>query len=275
VAAAPAAYGAFSVSPDGTRLAATINASGLNQVWVYDLTRDLSTRVTFDEDGVDANYPTWTPDGSRIAFGSPLSWKRADGVGAVERLDKNASRRPRAFTPDGTTLVFDTTGVGVGMLSLEQERTASMVLDGKFDERNSALSADGRWLAYQSDETGRSEVYVRPFPDVDQGKWQVSTDGGGWPVWNPAGDELFYQSLTGVMVLAFETEPTFTPGALTQLFARDFSGEDERQMAVSPDGRRVLLLRNLAGADADPGERSQLVVVQNFFTELERLVPTK
>ena len=128
------------------------------------------------------------------------------------------------------------------MLTLDGDRTATLVIDGEFDERNAALSPDGRWLAYNSDETGEPQVYVQPFPDVDGGKWQISTDGGHWPVWNPAGGELFYRGPTGVMALAVEAEPTFTPGALTQLFEWTYPGGlGVRRMAVSPNGQRFLL----------------------------------
>ncbi len=114
---------------------------------------------------------------------------------------------------------------------------------------------------------------MQPFPDVDSGRWQISTDGGEWPVWNPAGGELFYRSPTGVMALAFETEPTFTPGALTQLFERDIVGARNRRMAVSPDGQRFLLLANATEETGSEATQPQIIVVQNWFEELRRLVP--
>jgi serine/threonine-protein kinase len=271
VAADPARYEEFMLSPDGTRLAVRI----VSAVWIYDLVRDTSTRLTFESDEVGAGFPTWTPDGTRVAFGPPLSWKRADGIGAVERLDDRVTRLPQAFSPDGTTLVFEdlatTGGAGLGVLTLEGDSTATLVVNGEFDETNAALSPDGRWLAYNSDETGRSEVFVRPFPDVDSGRWQISSDGGFWPVWSPAGGELFYRTLTGVMARAFESEPTFTPGALSRLFERNFFGAaGQRRIAVSPDGQRFLLRAENADSETAP---SQLIVVQNFFEELKRLVP--
>jgi len=277
VAADPAAYQEFTLSPDGRRVAVRVSGEQ-RAVWIYDLVRGSRTRLTFESDAVGAFFPTWTPDGTRVAFGPPLSWKRADGIGAVEGLDDAAGRVPQAFSPDGTTLVFvdqnTEGGTGVGVLTLEGDRTATLVIDGEFSERNGALSPDGGWVAYSSDETGQHQVYVRPFPDVDGGRWQISTDGGEWPVWNPAGGELFYLGPAGVMALAFEIEPTFTPGALTQLFDRTIIGGRNRRMAVSPDGRRFLLLANAtetAGGEAAP---SQLVVVQHWFEELRRLVPT-
>ena len=272
-AAAPADYQEFNLSPDGTRVAVRINDGLIDQVWIYDLTRDTSTRLTFESDNVGAVSPTWTPDGTRVAFGTPLSWKRADGVGEVEPLDAEGQRFPMAFSPDGTTLVFrEGSTLGLGVLTLDGDRAATVLLDEEFNESGAVLSPDGRWLAYLSDETGELQVYVRPFPDVDSGRWRISTDGGQWPVWSPGGNELFYRGPTGVMVLAFETEPTFTPGALTQLFQWQFdSAGGNRRMAVAPDGQRFLLFVDAtSSADTTP---PQIIVVQNWFSELERLVP--
>ncbi len=134
------------------------------------------------------------------------------------------------------------------MLSVDGDNAPTDLLDEPFVERGASVSADGRWLAYASDEMGRSEVFVRPFPNVDDGRWQVSTAGGEWPLWNPAADELFYRGPTGVMALAFEADPAFTPGDLTQLFERDIVGGFSRRMAVSSDGQRFLLLKRGGGA---------------------------
>jgi len=277
IAIPPAAYNEFTLSPDGTRVAARIGAGTGPAVWIYDLARDTSTRLTFEPDATPAWFPTWTPDGTRVAFGGPLSWKRADGIGAVEHLDDANGRYPQAFSPDGGTLVFADPagkgGEGIGVLTLQGNRTASLVIDSEFVERNAALSRDGRWLAYSSNETGRREIYVRPFPDVNSGRWQVSTDGGDWPVWNPAGNELFYRGPTGVMALAFKSEPTFTPGALTRLFAWASPGfGNNRRMAVSPDGKRFLVLADVAKGNGEP-MRPQLVVVENWFEVLKQRVP--
>ena len=129
-------------------------------------------------------------------------------------------------------------------------------------------------MAYNSSETGEQRVYVQPFPDVDGGKWQISPDGGDWPAWNPADGELFYRGPAGVMALAFETEPTFTPGALTELFEWTFIGHIFRRMAVSPDGQRFLLLAEATGNAGGEAVPSQVIVVENWHEELRQLVPT-
>ncbi len=285
VAANPAGYQEFNLSPDGTRVALRVGGSALRiggddtDVWIYNLTRDINTRLTFESDAVGSFLPTWTPDGTRVAFGSPISWKRADGTGDVERLDENLNRYPLAFSPDGTGLVFQdwgsaTAGGGLGMLTLEGDRTSTVLLDDEFTERDATLSPDGRWLAYESDETGQRQVYVRPFPDVDTGKWQISTDGGVWPLWNPADNELFYRGATGLMALSFEADPTFTPGALTQVFEWNFLGRAfYRGIAVSPDGQQFLLLANVMVDGVTEAAPREIIVVQNWFEELRRLAP--
>jgi len=276
VAAPPADYQEFALSPDGTRIAVRIG-SVQGAVWVYDLVRNTSSRITFEADKVGATFPTWTPDGTRVAFGEPLSWKRADGIGAVERLDDAAVRAPQAFSADGKTLMFEDRsaggGYGLGVLTLEDKSSATLVIDGPAAERNASLSPDGRWLAYSSNETGQRQVFVRPFPDVNSGRWQISTDGGDWPVWNPTGSELFYRGPTVVMMVGFRTEPTFSPGPPSKLFDRTFvGGLANRRMAVSRDGQRFLIFAPPQGATGDKA-RSQIIVVQGWFEELKRLVP--
>ena len=110
-----------------------LDENNQSAVWIYDLARDTTTRLTFESDDVAGVFPTWTSDGTRVAFGFPLFWKRADGVGSIEALDDAADRVPQAFSPDGTTLVFDDFsaaggGHGLGVLTLEGDRTATLVI---------------------------------------------------------------------------------------------------------------------------------------------------
>ena len=275
VAADRANYQEFSLSPDGERVAVRITGDD-SAVWIYDLIRDITTRLTFESDNPAPGLPTWTPDGTRVAFGAPLAWKRADGTGDVETLSDDAERFPQAFSSDGTTLVTEERAGdrGLGILTLDGDRTSTVLLDDEFNERNASLSPDDRWVAYTSNETGQREVYVRPFPDVATGKWQISTDGGEWPLWNPAGDELFYRGSTGVMAQEFEADPTFTPSALTLLIERDIIGGRNRRMAVSPNGQRFLLLKEEGLAtNTEDVIPPQIHVVLNWFEELNRARP--
>ena len=274
----PRDYAEFDLSPDGGRVALRTRRPEGSDVWVYDFSRRTSTPLTFAQE--TELFPLWTPDGNRVAFGTttgPMSWKSADGTGDVEPFGEAVSRFPQAFTPDGRIVVFEQQGDGrdIGMLSLADDGTATMLLESEANERDAALSPDGRWLAYVSDESGRDEIYVRPFPDVHAGRWPISTDGGRWPVWNLAANELFYRGPTGVMAQTFEAESTFAPQELSELIEWDFpAGGNNRRMAVSPDGDRFLLLK--AGAAPTTGADAglpQVIVVENWDQELLARVP--
>ena len=236
-------------------------------------------------------FPTWTPDGRRVAFGGngiALSARSADGTGAVEVLaeaekEPNRFRLPQSFTPDGKTLIVEMRGSGVklGALSLDDKRTVTPLFhETTGTQRNAALSPDGRWLAYESDESGTPEVYVRPFPDVNAGRWQVSSGGGRWPVWHPkaGGNELFYVSPKALMSLSAVTTPIFTPGRVSMLFATAaYNGVTQvasnRRIAVSPDGQRFLFQK--AAATTEAGQETQrLLFVENWIEEVKQRVPT-
>ena len=169
VGAEPRRYQEFALSPDGTRVAAQVGASDGQDVWIYDLARNTFSRLTFGAGNEE--FPTWTPDGTRVAFGPPVSWKAADGTGEVETLGGDGSWSPQAFTPDGRTVIVRQNTGGkreLGVLTLDDGHVERL-MESEFSQRNAALSPDGRWLAYQSNESGQTEVYVRPFPDVDSG----------------------------------------------------------------------------------------------------------
>tara|TARA_B100000686_G_scaffold302528_1_gene338661 strand:+ start:172 stop:1581 length:1410 start_codon:yes stop_codon:yes gene_type:complete len=266
----------FNLSPDGTRVAARIGGSG-NNVWVFDLVRNTNTRLTFDDD--PSLLPTWTTDGGRVAFGAPLYWKAADGTGELEEITDTANIFPQAFSPNDELLVVQR-GVGdstdLGMISMDEDGPITFLLEEGFGERNGSLSPDGNWLAYESNETGAYEIYVRPFPNVDSGRWEVSSNGGIMPQWNPTGDELFFRSAEGMMALAFELEPTFRPGIATKLFDMQpyFTALANRRIAVAPDGQRFLLLKDSSsGPNADITRAPQVNVVLNWFEELKDRIP--
>ena len=274
--AEPRTFTEFSLSPDGTRVAVRVIGTDGDDVWIFDLIRQTNTRLTFEDD--PAVFPTWTPDGTRVAFGSPLAWKAADGTGEVESLSESPQTFPQAFSPDEGVLVVETRagGFDLGVVALDGDGTVSLLLQEEFTEQNAALSPDGRWIAYESDETGQFEIYVRPFPDTDAGRWEVSSNGGVMAVWNPAGPELFFRGSDGLMALAFETEPTFRPGAVTRLFdltPYSFGGTN-RRLAVDPDGQRFLLLKlATAQTGTDEATTPEITVVLNWDQELLERVP--
>ena len=275
-------YAYLRLSPDGTKVALDIRDQE-NDIWVWDLTRTTLTRLTFDS-GLDRT-PVWTPDGQRIAFSSQrdgaadLFWQAADGTGTVERLSESSTnfQYPTSFSPDGTRLVFADTPRDIAVLALADERQTTSLLQTTFSERNGELSPDGRWLAYQSDESGQQEIYVRPFPDIDTGRWQVSTGGGSRPLWARSGEELFYLAPDGaVMRVAVKGAATFRADTPTRLFQGPYfapaTGRIFRTYDVSPDAQRFLMIKEGGGAE-DTSAAPSLIVVQNWTEELKRLVP--
>jgi Tol biopolymer transport system component len=271
-------YYAPRLSPDGRRVAVGIDiAEQETQIWLYDLFRETLTRLTFE--GNSNQYPVWTPDGKRIAFqsnkGGPpnLFWQLADGSGGLERLTTSEyTQGPASWSPDGQLLAFHevnpTTQRDIWVLRLG-DRKPQPFLRTKFDEAEPRFSPDGRWLAYVSDESGRYEIYVQPYPGPG-GKWQISAEGGNEPVWNPNGRELFYRSGDKMMAVDIATQSGFTVGKPRMLF----QGRYEQASVpidnydVSPDGQRFLMIKE------SEQSATQISVVLNWFEELKQKVPT-
>jgi serine/threonine protein kinase/Tol biopolymer transport system component len=277
--AAPAnAYESPRLSPDGERLAVTTDG----QIWLYDLSRETLTRFTFE--GNINSRPVWTPDGKRITFYSNkegrlnIFWQLADGSGGLERLTTSENINiPGSWSPDGQILAFHdadpTTGNDIWMLRLS-DRKAQPFLRTPFNEGNPRFSSDGRWIAYTSDESGRNEVYVQPYPGPG-GKWQVSKDGGTEPVWNRNGRELFYRSGNKMMAVEITTQPNFALSNPRMLFEGLYAlaPVPVSNYDVSPDGQRFLMLKPTEQEQAQAAP-TQINVVMNWFEELKQKVPT-
>jgi eukaryotic-like serine/threonine-protein kinase len=276
----PGTYADWRVSPDGGRIA--VWASG--DIWIHDVARRTTTRLTFDP-SADI-WPLWTPDGERVVFASnrsgnfDLYWKRADGTGPEERLTTGSQHEfPESWGNGGRDLVFmecqSAQMCDVSVLSMAGERQTKVLLQTKFNEQNAAVSPDGRWLAYDSNESGQPEIYVRPFPDVEGGRWQLSTAGGTEPLWGPKGDELFYRTPTSMMVVPVRAGATPTFGNAATLFnlGRYFIAVGGgRHYDIAPKADRFILTAPVAPEGDAAG---QIVVVQGWFEELKRLVSTK
>ena len=158
--------------------------------------------------------------------------------------------------------------VDLHLLSL-LDGTSEPLVATDSDENVARLSPDGRWLAYESNASGQFEIYVRPFPNVDDGRWLVSRGGGRRPVWAQAVDELFYMAPGArLMSVRVDTEPSFNPGSATELFSGYFDLFHGSTYDVAPDGQRFLMIKDAESSD------DAFVLVHNWFTELERLVPT-
>ena len=188
------------LSPDGQRLAVTIQGSSGSDIWTYEIARGVMSRLTFDKG--DEMSPVWLPDGRRIVFTVSdgrrrnLFWTPADGSGSAERLTTNdRDHTPFAVTNDGKWLAFEEesseTKADIWVLPLTGDRKPQLFLGTPFDEYQPTFAPDGHWIAYGSNETGRSEVHVRAFPGPG-GKSQLSTNGGFLPVWSRSGREIFY-----------------------------------------------------------------------------------
>jgi serine/threonine-protein kinase len=274
------------VSPDGTRVAVQIRVDQKINIWLWDLARAMRTRLTTEL--VDVT-PVWLPDSRRVVFssaraGAPnLFSQPADGTGTVDRLTESPNpQRPSAVSPDGTRVVFTQdspkTGQDVLAVSLDGTHQILPLVQTPFNERNGIVSPDGRWLAYEADDSGSFEVYVRPFPDVNGGHWQVSTNGGTQPLWSRNGEELFYLAPNGALMrVAVGRGPAWTGGAATRVLEGHYvaseSGLPYRNYDIAADGRRFLMVK--AGGGDATGASPQIVVIQHFDEELKRLVPVK
>ena len=286
ITASPHAYAHPRLSPDGTF--AALSADDLERdIWVADLGRTTLSRATFDP-GQDL-YPVWTPDGRGLIFSSSRAGYRnlfrqaADGTGAPERLTESTNmQNATAMSPDGRRLIFTEnvpgTGEDIMQLELDAAHRATPLVQSRFLERNGIISPDGRWLAYEANDSGSFEIYVRPFPEVNRGRWQVSSGGGGKPLWTRNGQELAYVSPTGaVMGVGVERAPSWKATTAKVLVKEGYlttigAGQTGRPYDISPDGQKFLMIKNPpAQADAP---RDRLNVVQHWAEELKRLVPT-
>ena len=278
--APPRAYNYPRISPDGTRVALDLRDQE-EDIWIWDLTRETLTRLTFDPD--QDYYPVWTPDSQRVAFSSAregqrnLFWKAAEGTGSVERLTESSNiQYAYSFSADGEALVFretqPDTGDDLRMLSLVEDRAVKTLVATQFRERNAELSPDGNWMAYQSNASGQDQIYVRPFPAVDEGQWMISTSGGTHPLWAPDGRELFYLSDPALMAVPIQTDPSFMPGTPELLFEGDYRAGQGRSYDVAPDGQQFLMIKWVVPSD-EGSNAPELIIVENWFEELKERVP--
>jgi eukaryotic-like serine/threonine-protein kinase len=297
IKAPPRAYFYPRLSPDGTRVALDVRDQE-HDIWIWDLARETLTRLTLGP--TFEQYGVWTPDGRAVIFSSsqfggpsaPRSLFRqaSDGTGTIEQLTQGAvAQFASAVTPDGTAVVFreetpskklgDRPGSDLLLLPLGGDRRPRPLVQTPADELNAEVSPDGHWLAYQSNESGRHEIYVRPFPNVNAGKRQVSTSGGTQPLWARNGRELFYASMGALMRVPLTMGSTFEPGTVTKLLDGPYLLAPPlglglgRMYDVSPDGRRFLMIKE-SSTSHEPAASARIIFVQNWFEELKRRAPT-
>jgi len=274
------------VSPDGTRIAVTVGSGDERDIYIWHLDTGILEQLTRND--VADDVPLWTPDGTRVVFasdrdGGGIFARAADGTGTVERLlDHRAS--PWAWTPDGRLLLSDSGRIAV--LDVDGGgMTSTVLLDEPGGQSAPSVSPDGGWLAYESNQSGRSQIYVRPFPDVESGRVQVSPEGGSLPNWLPDGSGVVYgvdrpPFLEAIRVLdssggfSFEASPAF----LSQLDPQSWPAAPAVLAGVL-GGQRLYSLaagpRFLTTFVTPPSDRdvSRLVVVVDWFDELRRLAP--
>jgi Tol biopolymer transport system component len=279
----PSSNRGLSLSPDGTRIALDVVGVASPDVWIKQLPAGPLSRLTFD--GIASTRPTWTPDGRSVLYlstpdsGLPSVWKRrADGSTAAELVWRVPGRQmaEALLSGDGQWLIYriiqpdgnrDIYGVRPG-----RDTTPMPLLTGPFMEQGAALSPDGRWLAYTSNESGQDEIFVRPFPNTNAGRWQISTRGGSAAHWAHSGRELFFEGANGdFMVVPITPGATLSPGEPRRLFPLGgalFGSAIVPYYDLTPNDKRFVMVR-LAAVNQAPGA-GQLVVVENWVEELRR-----
>jgi serine/threonine-protein kinase len=273
------------ISPDGSRIVVDARDQDVD-IHIWDLARQTLTRLTFDPNADIA--PEWTPDGKRVLFGASrlgVAWRAADGTGSVEQLTTqgNTLHSPTGLSPDGKTLLMNesTAGFDMKLVHLDGKREVMAILQSPSKASgqpatlvgNAVFSPDGTAIAYQSNESGQDNIYVRPFPDVQNGRWQISSDGGTRPAWSRSG-EIFYLMPGGtVMAVPMRTAKGIQPGNPVKLFSGPYyTALFGRTYDVTPDGRRFLMVKTTSQTVT---ETARIIVVENWFEELKRKVPVK
>jgi serine/threonine-protein kinase len=292
--APPNTYSQPKISPDGKQIAVVIGSYPNEDIYVWDIERKSLTKLTLDESR--EMVPVWTPDSKRIIYWSThedstqggIYWRPADGSGSIEKMISVSDRAlmPWSITRDGKYLLMQElpslTNGDIGMLSMDGEYKRKPLLQKEYSEAQPTISPDGQWLAYASDESTRemlkTEVYIRPFPEVEESKTQVSIGGGTSPIWSPDGTELFYLSGdNSVMAVTVRTEPTLSLGTPRILFQGNYYGITESSGTpydIHPDGDRFIMIKPPPGVSSTLATGPRTInIVMNWFEELKKRVP--
>jgi len=261
------------LSPDSSRVAVLASEGDNNDIWVQEVERPMKRRLTFHAGS--ESFPQWSPSGRTLTFNSrrggtfDIYQKAADGTGDTELLlATETDDRPYGWSPDGNYLVYEVQGDNHDLWYLRRRSDgigyeSAPFLQTPANARSPRLSPDGKFVAYCSDESGKSQVWVRPFPS-GEGLWQVSSGPGCQPRWSRDGKELFYVDGATLMAVAIATSPVFAPASAKPLFSNSHLVRTDRTTYdVSADGRFVLV-EDERGEDAKP---PSIHVVQNWYEE--------
>jgi serine/threonine-protein kinase len=275
------AYRDVTISPDGKRILLVISEGANQDVWVYDPRRDGITRLTFG--GVNG-FPQWSPDSQYVVYlnrGHGMFQARADGARPPQALTESTNAQiPSSFTPDGKRLAYVATAPRrqIWTIPLEDQGgqlkagTPQLFVTSNFIDEAPSFSVDGRWLAYQSNESGQNEVYVRPFPPSSSGqggKWQVSNNGGGEPRWAHSGHELVYRSGDQLMTVSYSVNGDAFVAEKPRVW---IATPGATSWDIAPDGRHVaeLVPESILST---PQQEHEIVMLLNFADELRRRGP--
>src|SRR5688572_6756521 len=279
------------VSPDGKQLAVMLRSPKWD-IKVYDLQRGTPTQITFNR-AVSSfrppGLPTWTPDSRHIVYrsGDSIQWIRADGAGESQIVVKDQSApTPYSFSPDGKRLAYfawagetpDLFTIALDISDAEHPKPGKpeVFLQTPASEMHPAFSPNGRWIAYQSDDSGVSEIWVRPFSTSGRpaGKWKVSEGGGGFPVWSKAGRQLLYKKRDGVVMLVDyeETADSFHPRSTRPWPGIVSTGVDlGPHFDLAPDGKRLVIKGDFTERD-ERKVNLHATMMLNWFDEVRRRV---
>lgn len=271
------------LSPNNALLAVTSldNVSnGQSSIWIYAFDKQIASRLTFNQ-GFSA-LPQWSPDGKWIVYSAgigvrnfQITVRAADGTGEARQLTEAAREMDPSFTPDGKSIVFVTCEkqCDIARTGVKGKGPFDVVLKTKFDERAPSVSPNGRWLVYSSNASGQTEIFVRPWPNVQDGRWQISNNGGEVPIWSHDGSTIYYvqpgsNELMAVAVGAGKEFSADRPKSVADFSGYDWQGPaNSANFSISNDGKRFLVIKSKPN--------NKIVVVLNWLNEVKRLVPTE
>ena len=276
--AAPARPYAYPrLSPDGSQIAVDVRDQE-NDIHIWDVSRQTLRRLTFDPNPDAA--PLWTPEGQRVVYsavGQGLLSRAADGSGSVEVLTRQGDflHSPSSFSPDGQTLIFTQSkgDYDIHQLSLTGKHETAPLIQTSANEGNAVVSPDGKWIAYESNESGVTKIYVRPFPAVQDGRWEIASENATRPAW-VSSREISYMMPGGtMMVVGVNTTKGFQLDNPTKLFSGPYLMTlTGRTYDVARDGQRFLMVKT---ASQQVTEVPSIILVENWFEELKQRVPVK